>query len=166
MIQSIESLPAELQSPPLGDLDGLGEGYVKIVDAARRERVAAHCGAIGKSGPLNPVNLGRADAETGIRVSISDRAELGAGRRRQHRARVERSARMADVGTGFAADSAACDAIADLERCAGLKCCDARQRPTAQCPLPQALSRTGNIPYIKNREALGPIVIAGSMIEL
>src|SRR6266481_483530 len=119
MIQSIESLPAELQSPPLPELEGLGEGYVKIVDAARHQCIAAHCGSVGQSDPLNPVNLGRADAEAGIRISIPGRAELGAGRRRQRCAGVERRAPIADVGTADAAGQvAASDAIGDRKRSA------------------------------------------------
>src|SRR5205809_2199200 len=70
VVQGIEGFPAKLQPPLLSDREGLGQGQVKVVDPARHECVPAYRERIRESSPLDPMDVSRVDAQTGIRVAI------------------------------------------------------------------------------------------------
>ena len=89
MIEGVLSFPSKLQPSLLSDLEGFGEAYVKVVDTARPERVAAYRGSIGQSNPLHPMNVSRSDAQTSIGITVPGCAELRAGSWGQDRAAVQ-----------------------------------------------------------------------------
>src|SRR5262249_49354188 len=60
---------------------------------------AAYSGSIGKATALNPADVRRIHTLARVRVTIPRSAAQRSGRRRQHRATVERCVWIADVGT-------------------------------------------------------------------
>src|SRR6516162_9888342 len=126
MIEGVLSFPSKLQPSLLSDLEGFGEVYVKVVDTARPERVAAYRGSIRQSDPLHPMNVSRSDAQTSIGITVSGCAELRAGSWSQDRAAVQGRVRIADVSTVIGkAVVVSVESVRNAERGAGLKRSDA-----------------------------------------
>src|SRR5260370_37167017 len=101
------------------------------------------------------------DAQTGIHVAISGCTELRAGRRCQDRAAVKRRHWITNVGTViYEPVVVAVKAVLKGERSAGLKRGDAGNRPARQGAVPAAGSRSGDIPYVSDREPVRAVIIA------